>query len=107
VDEEEDPDDTSSSLVRSGKLALTFAEMGTFVKDIEARPTERLVDDLAGLMALPEAKYQLVVMVLRKKTQPGEAEHSIVLDRLKELQTSAEDPSVRSRIRAFLAKSTP
>ncbi len=103
--DENDPDDAGSTLVRSGKLALTYTEMAAFVKDIEARPTARLISDLPGLMALPDAKYRLVVMVLRKKTRPDVAERPALLERLDDLQKNAEDPSVRSRARAFLEKS--
>ncbi len=103
--DENDPDDAFSTLVQSGKNALTFTEMQAFVKDIEARPTARLIDDLPGLMALHDAKYQLVVMVLRKKTRPDVAERPALLERLDDLQKNAEDSTVRSRARAFLEKS--
>jgi hypothetical protein len=103
--DEQDPEDPGSTLVRSGKDALTFKEMGVFVKDIEERPIARLLDDLPGLMALPDAKYQLVVMVLRRKLRAGGEEWTALLERLDNLQKSAEDPSVRSRVRAFLEKS--
>jgi hypothetical protein len=100
--EEEPPDDESSTtLVHTGKSALTFSEMAGFVHDIEARPPGRLVGDLAGLLALPEAKYQLVVMVLRKKTRPGGTEREAILEGLRRLR-SAEDETVRKRATAFL-----
>jgi hypothetical protein len=102
---DDDLDDDASTLVRSGKLAMTFTEMQTFVKDIEARPTARLISDLEGLMALPEAKHQLVVMVLRKKTQPDAAERPALLERLRGLQQNAADPTVQERARAFLERS--
>jgi hypothetical protein len=73
------PDDAESTLVRSGKTALTFTEMSAFVRDLESRPTGRLLDDLPGLMAPPEAKYGLVVMVLRRKTRPEGPERSSIL----------------------------
>jgi hypothetical protein len=84
---------------------MTFTEMQTFVKDIEARPTARLISDLEGLMALPEAKHQLVVMVLRKKTQPDAAERPALLERPRGLQQNAADPTVQERARAFLERS--
>jgi hypothetical protein len=98
------PDDSGSTLVQSGKAALTFTEMAAFVHDIEARPLARLLSDLEGLMALPDAKYQLVVMVLRKKVRPGAAEREAILGRLRELQMGAQDPAARQRAEAFLAK---
>jgi len=98
---DEDPDDAGSTLVRSGKTALTFTEMAAFVHELEARPAPRLLEDLPGLMALPEAKYGLVVMVLRKKTRPDGAERGRILERLGELQSSTDDPVVRERCKVF------
>ncbi len=102
--DEGDPDDSDSTLVRSGKFALSYTEMQAFVKDIETRPTDRLIGDLPGLMALHDAKYQLVVMVLRKKTRPDVAEGAALLERLDDLQKNAADPAVQARARAFLEK---
>ena len=101
---DDDLENDASTLVRSGKLAMTFTEMQAFVKDIEARQTARLISDLEGLMALTEAKHQLVVMVLRKKTQPEAAERPALLERLRGLQQNAADPTVQERARAFLGK---
>lgn len=103
-DEEPGPDDSGSTLVQTGKAALTFTEMAAFVHDIEARPQARLLSDLDGLMALPEAKYQLVVMVLRRKIRDTPAEREAVLARVRELQAGAASPQVRERALKFLAK---
>ena len=104
MDDEDLPDDAFSTLVQTGKDALTFKEMQAFVNDIQARPTERLISDLPGLLALSPAKYQLVVMVLRKKAQPDGAEGTALLQRLTDLEKSSEDPNVRSRAAALLKK---
>jgi hypothetical protein len=100
---DEDPDDAGSTLVQTGKAALTFSEMGAFVRDIEARPQARLLSDLEGLLALPEAKYQLVVMVLRRKLRDPAAQQAI-LARVREIEAGAAAPAVRARAQAFLAK---
>lgn len=105
--EEDIPDDAFSTLVQSGKNALTFTEMQAFVKDIESRPTERLIDDLPGLMALHDAKYQLVVMVLRKKTRPDASDRTTILERLNDLAQSVEDAALQTRARTFLQKPAP
>jgi len=99
---EDDPDDSGSTLVRAGKTAMTFTEMAAFVHDLEARPAPRLLQDLPGLMALPEAKYGLVVMVLRRKIKPEGAERGPILERLGDLRSSADDPAVRERCQVFL-----
>jgi len=98
------PDDSGSTLVQTGKAALTFTEMGAFVRDIEARPQARLLFDLEGLLALPDAKYQLVVMVLRRKLRDEAENREAILARVRELQTASADPTVRTRAEAFLAK---
>ena len=103
--EEDDREDTGSTLVRSGKSALTFTDMASFVHDIEARPLSRLLEDLPGLMAIPEAKYGLVLMVLRKKTRPDGPERAPIVARITGLLTTAEDGVVRERCRVFLTKS--
>ena len=97
-------DDESTTLVRAGKLAMGYTEMVAFVKDIEERPTTRLVDDLEGLLALPEAKFQLVVIVLRKRTRSDVPDRSALVGRLRYLQQHADDPTVRSRALDFLDK---
>jgi hypothetical protein len=98
----DEPDDGGSTLVRTGKTAMTFTEMAAFVRDIEARPPARLLHDLPGLMALPAGQYGLVTMVLRRKIRPGSAERPAVLARLKELHAQAEDGTVRERCKLFL-----
>jgi hypothetical protein len=101
---EGDPDDSGSTLVQTGKAALTFSEMAAFVHDIEARPQARLLSDLEGLLALPDAKYQLVVMVLRRKLRGGAGERDAILARIRELQAGAVSPAVRQRAETLLAK---
>jgi hypothetical protein len=102
--EPDEADDTGSTLVQTGKAALTFTEMAAFVRDIEARPPARLLSDLEGLMALPDAKFQLVVMVVRRKLKSDAAQRGPILARLRELQAGAADASVRQRAEALLAK---
>ena len=67
ADDEDDEPNPHSTIVRRGKAAFSFSEMGRFVKDLEARPLERLVADLPGLLEMPDAKYGLVAMVLGKR----------------------------------------
>jgi hypothetical protein len=100
---EQGPNDSGSTLIQTGKAALTFTEMAAFVRDIEARPQARLLRDLEGLMALPESKYQLVMMVLRRKIRDVPAERGSILARMKGLQASA-NPEVVQRATAFLTK---
>jgi hypothetical protein len=64
TDDESDPE---STIVRHGKAAFSFSEMGRFVRELEARPLERLVADLEGLLELPDAKYALVALAVGKR----------------------------------------
>ena len=97
------PNDSGSTLIQTGKAATTFTEMAAFVRDIEARPLARLVRDLEGLMALPDSKYQLVVMVLRRKIRDVPAERGTILAQVKGLESSA-NPEVAQRATAFVEK---
>ena len=101
---DQEPDDSSSTLVHQGKSALTFTEMAAFVRDIEARPLPRLLSDLPGLLVLPDLKFQLVVMVLRKKLKDGSPEREAIQARLQELRRSSADDTVRQRAEAILSK---
>jgi hypothetical protein len=47
--------------------AKTFTELQAFVKDLESRPTERLLRDLHELVALPEAKVSIISYVIATK----------------------------------------
>ena len=88
---DQEPDDSSSTLVHQGKNALTFTEMAAFVRDVEARPLARLLTDLPGLMVLADLKHQLVVMVLRKKIKEIVRKHMAVEEEL--------DTEVRARLK--------
>ncbi len=103
--EEEDNPDDSSTLIRIGKTAMTFPEMAAFVHDLESRPMDRLLEDLPGLMALPDGQHGLVTMVLRKKMRPSPTDHAAIVARLRELRSGSRDEIVRHRCRRFLERS--
>jgi len=100
----QDPDENETTLVQSGRAAVTFTEMAAFVRDIEARPLARLLADLGGLMALPDAKYSLVVMVLGRRAHAGGAEGRSIVAAVRRLQAGAADLVVRRRAEALLPK---
>jgi hypothetical protein len=64
---------TDSSVVLRGIDARTFSEMESFVKDLEARPVERLLRDLGHLAELPQTKVSLVSYVMYTKFRAAEA----------------------------------
>lgn len=63
---------SASSVVIRGIDARTFSEMESFVKDLEARPIERLLKDLAQLADLPTTKVSLVSYVMYTKYRAAE-----------------------------------
>jgi len=65
---------SASSVVLRGIDARTFSEMESFVKDLEARPVERLLRDLHELVELPITKVSLVSYVIHAKFRAVEAE---------------------------------
>ncbi|HEX2061655.1 MAG TPA: hypothetical protein VHK90_13020 [Thermoanaerobaculia bacterium] len=65
---------SASSVVIRGIDARTFSEMESFVKDLEARPTERLLRDLGELADLPLTKVSLVSYVMYTKFRAADAE---------------------------------
>ena len=64
----------ASSVVLRGIDARTFTEMESFVKDLEARPVDRLLRDLPELADLPMTKVSLVSYVIAAKFRAAEAE---------------------------------
>ena len=57
----------TSSIVMKAIDAKTFSELEAFVKDLEARPIERLFRDLPELVALSESKASIISYVLATK----------------------------------------
>jgi len=63
-----------SSIVMKAIDAKTFTELQSFVKDLESRPTERLLRDLPDLVALSEAKAEIITYVIATKFRHANAE---------------------------------
>ena len=64
----------ASSVVIRGIDAQTFSEMESFVKDLESRPTERLLRDLPQLAELSATKMSLVSYVIAGKYRAADAQ---------------------------------
>lgn len=93
--------DTSSVVIRAID-ARTFSEMESFVKDLESRPTERLLRDLPQLAKLSETKVSLVSYVIAGKYRASDAAEK---NKIKDSMTgwmSVSEPEVRERISAML-----
>jgi hypothetical protein len=64
----------TSSVVMKAIDAKTFTELQAFVKDLENRPTERLLRNLPELVALPESKVSIISYVIATKFRHAYAE---------------------------------
>ncbi|HEX7828080.1 MAG TPA: hypothetical protein VF787_00415 [Thermoanaerobaculia bacterium] len=94
---------SASSVVLRGIDARTFTEMESFVKDLETRPIERLLRDLAELCDLPSTKVSLVSYVINGKYRSLESDEK---QRMREsVATTFErlpDGEVRERVGQIL-----
>ena len=68
-----DPKDKTSSIVMRAIDATTFTELQAFTKDLESRPTERLLQDVAELVKPSESKAQIVSYVIAGKFRRADA----------------------------------
>lgn len=74
-----DPNDpknknVTSSIVMRAFDASTFTELQAFGKDLESRPIERLLRDIADLVKPSESKAQMVSYVIALKFRHAEAD---------------------------------
>lgn len=98
----DDEDDSESTIVRHGKAAFSFSEMGKFVRELEARPLERLVADLPGLLELPEAKYALVSLAVGKRMRKSAEDRVALEPRLRGILRVVASPETRKRCEDLL-----
>ena len=96
-------EELASSVVIRGIDARTFSEMESFVKDLEARPTERLLRDLAQLAELSGAKISLVSYVIAGKYRISDTEQKDVIRKsVTATMESLPDGETRWRVAAIL-----
>ena len=69
----------TSSIVMKAIDAKTFTELQSFVKDLESRPTERLLRDLPSLVALSEAKAEIISYVIATKFRHAEEDERLTI----------------------------
>jgi hypothetical protein len=89
----------TSSIVMKAMDAKTFMELEAFVKDLESRPTDRLLRDLGHLVALSEAKAQIISYVVATKFRhAGAEERVVILDSVAATSERLPDGEDRSRV---------
>ena len=73
----------TSSIVARAIDATTFSELQAFAKDLESRPIERLLRDVAELVKPSESKAQIVSYAIAAKFRRANAdERRTILDSL-------------------------
>jgi hypothetical protein len=94
---------SDSSVVIRGIDARTFSEMESFVKDLEGRPIERLLKDLAELVKLPQTKVSLVSYVFYTRfraAEPADKQH--IRDSVASTYEQLEPGESRERVAQIL-----
>lgn len=90
----------TSSIVMKAIDAKTFTELQTFVKDLESRPTERLLRDLPDLVSLSEAKAEIISYVIATKFRHAGPDERVII-RKSVSATSERLPPGEERTRVF------
>jgi hypothetical protein len=97
----DDDEDSESTIIRHGKAAFSFSEMGRFVRELEARPLARLLEDLPGLLELPDAKYALVSLAVGKRMRKSAEDRAALEPQLRAL-LRVGPPDVKKRCEDLL-----
>jgi hypothetical protein len=91
-----------SSIVMKAIDATTFSELQAFTKDLEGRPTERLLRDVAELVLPSESKAHIVGYVLATKYRHADAtERRRMLDKLEITAAQLAAGEQRDRVAAI------
>lgn len=69
----------TSSIVMKAIDAKTFTELQSFVKDLESRPTERLLRDLPDLVGLSDAKAEIISYIVATKFRHADADGRLTI----------------------------
>jgi len=95
----------ASSVVLKGIDAKTFSEMESFVKDLESRPTERLLRDLPQLATLSATKVSLVSYVMAAKYRQADAEgKNVFRESVASTVEALPAGEIRDRVSAILQR---
>jgi hypothetical protein len=93
----------TSSIVMRAIDATTFSELQAFTKDLESRPTDRLLRDVADLVKPSESKAQIVSYVIATKYRhAGRDERQKILYTLEGTIENLEAGEQRDRVSFIL-----
>ena len=94
-----------SSIVMKAIDATTFSELQAFTKDLEGRPTERLLRDIAELVRPSESKAHIVGYAVATKYRHADAaERRRILDKLDIAAAQLPPGEQRDRVAAIAAR---
>jgi hypothetical protein len=93
----------NSSIVMRAIDATTFSEMQAFTKDLESRPIERLLRDVADLVKISDSKAQIVGYVIAMKfRRASEEERANILGSLENTVRRLQAGEQRERVQAII-----
>ena len=96
---------SNSSIVMKAIDATTFTELQEFTKDLEKRPIERLLHDIADLVRPSGSKAQIVGYVLATKYRHADAnERRRMVDHLKATVNVLPAGEQRDRVKVVLER---
>ena len=94
----------NTTLVLKGAQAMTFRDMEDFADNVESRPLDKLLGDLNGLVRLPDTKFELARLVLRRRLRElGDVERE-QLRLFAEEVASGADAEAAERIRSVFVQ---
>jgi hypothetical protein len=100
----EEEADGDTTVVRSGRSAMTYSDMVAFADAIEDRPLSKLLEDLPGIAALSDSKFRIAFNVLRRRfrleSPIDQIQLRVIAD---EIASSMDDRIVAKRIRDVFA----
>jgi predicted nuclease of restriction endonuclease-like RecB superfamily len=95
----------TSSIVMKAIDAKTFTELQAFVKDLESRPTERLLRDLPDLVKLSDAKAEIITYVIATKfRRAASEERQKIRDSVQATSDGLPHGQERSRVQDILER---
>ena len=104
------PDDAkqpvpTSSIVMRAIDATTYSELQAFTKDLESRPVERLLRDVAELVKPSESKAQIVSYAIATKYRhAGPVERRNIVDSLGATVRRLPPGEQRERVEAVIER---
>ena len=94
----------NTTLVLKGAHATTFRDMEDFADNIENRPLDKLLGDLNGLVRLPDTKFELARLVLRRRVRELADVEREQLRGFAEEGASGADAEAAERIRSVFVQ---